>query len=63
MQLSTDSIGVPTFPTIQGVTNVNGATTFYEHEKGVDQVNSSGTTAILANIQSGDFQLNVDGQW
>ena len=56
------STGVPTFPTIKGATNTNGATTFYEHEKGVDQVNSSGTTAILANIQSGDFQLNLDGQ-
>jgi hypothetical protein len=54
--------GVPTFPTIKGVSNVNGATTFYEHEKGLDQVNTSGTTAILANIQSGDFQLNLDGQ-
>tara|TARA_R100000322_G_scaffold160111_1_gene121373 strand:- start:533 stop:2692 length:2160 start_codon:yes stop_codon:yes gene_type:complete len=53
--------GVPTFPTIKGATNANGSTTFYEHEKGVDQVNSSGTTAILANIQSGDFQLALDG--
>ena len=53
--------GVPTFPKIKGVTNANGSTTFYEHEKGVDQVNTSGTTAILANIQSGDFQLALDG--
>ena len=55
------STGVPNFPTIKGVTNVNGSTTFYEHEKGVDQVNTSGTTAILANVQSGDFQLALDG--
>ena len=53
--------GVPTFPTIKGATNANGSTTFYEHEKGVDQVNTAGTTAILANVQSGDFQLAVDG--
>ena len=53
--------GVPSFPIIKGVTNANGATTFYEHEKGVDQVNTSGTTAILANVQSGDFQLALDG--
>jgi hypothetical protein len=53
--------GTPTFPVIKGVTNANGLSTFYEHEKGTDQVNTSGTTAILANIQSGDFQLAVDG--
>ena len=52
---------VPSFPTIKGVSDVNGAATFYEHEKGTDQVNTSGTTAILANVQSGDFQLALDG--
>jgi|TARA_Y100000114_G_scaffold147976_1_gene160403 hypothetical protein len=56
-----NSTGTPTFPVIKGVTNANGLSTFYEHEKGTDQVNSSGTTAILANIQSGDFQLSLDG--
>jgi len=53
---------VPTFPTIQGVTNVNGATIYYQHETGTDQVDSAGAaTAIPAFIQSGDFDLNVDG--
>jgi hypothetical protein len=42
---------------IQGITNTFGASTYYEHEKGVDQVNSSGTTSIDAFIQSGDFDI------
>jgi len=51
-----DKTALPTFP-IQGVTNTYGATTYYEHEKGTDQVNSSGTTSINAFIQSGDFDI------
>ena len=51
-----DKTALPTFP-IQGVTNTYGATTYYEHEKGTDQVNSSGTTSIDAYIQSGDFDI------
>src|SRR6056300_363697 len=42
---------------IQGVTNINGASTYYAHETGTDQVNSSGTTSIDAYIQSGDFDI------
>ena len=54
--------GTPTFPTIQGVTNTNGASTYYGHEIGVDQVDSLGNkTAIPAFIQSGDFDLSVGG--
>ena len=53
---------VPTFPTIQGVTNVNGATIYYQHETGTDQVDSAGArTAIPAFIQSGDFDLDIEG--
>jgi hypothetical protein len=56
------STGTPTFPTIQGVTNTNGATTYYAHETGVDQVDFDGNkTAIPAFIQSGDFDLTVGG--
>ncbi len=56
------STGVPTFPTIQGVTNVNGATTYYAHETGVNQTDFQGNkTAIPAFIQSGDFDLSVNG--
>ena len=54
-----DSSAVPTFPTIQGVTNINGATTLYAHEKGNNQVNNSATTAIVGSIQSGDFEVQT----
>jgi len=54
--------GTPTFPTIQGVTNINGATTYYEHEVGNNEVDSAGNkTAIPAFIQSGDFNLAIEG--
>ena len=57
-----DSTGVPTFPTVQGVTNINGSTTFYEHEVGNNQVDALGNkTAIPAFIQSGDFDLSQGG--
>ena len=53
-----DKTALPTFP-IQGVTATYGATTYYEHEVGKDQVNSSGTTSIDAFIQSGDFDISA----
>ncbi len=54
--------GTPNFPTIQGVTNVNGATTYYAHEVGNNEVDSTGVkTAIPAFIESGDFSLSVEG--
>ena len=57
-----DPTGLPTFPTIQGVTNINGALKYYAHEVGVDQVDSAGAkTAIPAFIQSGDFDLAIEG--
>jgi hypothetical protein len=53
-----NSTSTPTFPTIQGVTNVNGASTYYAHEVGNNEVDSTGSkTAIPAFIQSGDFTL------
>ena len=48
---------LPNFP-IQGITNTYGASTYYAHETGTDQVNSSGTTSINAYIQSGDFDIS-----
>jgi hypothetical protein len=57
-----NSTGVPTFPTVQGVTNINGSTIYYSHEVGVNQVDSTGAkTAIPAFIQSGDFDLSQGG--
>ena len=44
---------------IQGITNTFGASTYYEHEVGTDQVNSSGTTSIDAFIRSGDFDITA----
>ena len=52
-----NSTSLPVFPDILGITNTYGATTYYAHEVGTDQVNSSGTTAIPAFIQSGDFDI------
>ena len=57
-----NSSGTPTFPTIQGVTNVNGSSIYYEHEVGNNEVDSDGNkTAIPAFIQSGDFDI-TDGE-
>ena len=54
--------GTPSFPTINGATNTFGATTFFEHEVGNNQVALNGTqTAIPAYIQSGDFDLPFQG--
>jgi hypothetical protein len=47
---------LPNFP-IQGITATYGASTYYAHETGTDQINSSGTTSIDAFIQSGDFDI------
>tara|TARA_R100001463_G_scaffold88647_1_gene143423 strand:- start:653 stop:2596 length:1944 start_codon:yes stop_codon:yes gene_type:complete len=51
-----NSTALPNFP-IQGITNFYGASTYYAHETGTDQVNSSGTTSIDAFIQSGDYDI------
>jgi hypothetical protein len=57
-----DQTMLPTFPTINGITNANGASIYYEHETGVNDVDISGTkTAIPAYIESGDFELDVEG--
>ena len=51
-----NSTATPNF-NIQGITNLYGASTYYQHETGTDQINSSGTTSINAYIQSGDFDI------
>ena len=53
------STGSPVFSDILGITNLYGATTYYAHEVGTDQVNSSGTTSINAFIESGDFDITA----
>jgi len=39
------------------VGNTEGKTTYYEHETGTDQIRGGTTTAITANISSGDFDI------
>ena len=53
-----DSTATPNF-SIQGITNLFGASTYYAHETGTDQINSSGTTSIDAFIKSGDFDISA----
>ena len=54
--------GTPSFPTINGVTNTFGATTYYAHEEGTNKIDLNGAaSAIVAFVQSGDFDLPVDG--
>ena len=52
-----DSTLTPVFPEILGITNKYGASLYYEHEVGTDQVNSVATTAIPAFIKSGDWDI------
>ena len=42
------------------VGNTEGRTTYYEHETGTDQVRGGATTAILANISSGDYDISQE---
>ena len=44
------------------VGNTEGSTIYYEHETGTDQVKGSATTAITANISSGDFDITQQQQ-
>ena len=39
----------------------DGTSTYYEHETGTDQVKEGQTTAIAANIESGDFDIGQQG--
>jgi len=41
------------------VGNTEGRTIYYQHETGTDQVQGGTTTAILANISSGDFDITA----
>ena len=56
------SNGTPTFPTINGVTNTYGATKYWEHETGVNEVSALGVeTAITSYVQSGDYDISEQG--
>jgi hypothetical protein len=52
----------PSFPVVNGITSSQGRTLYYEHETGVNEVDASGNkTAIAAFIESGDFDLDAQG--
>ena len=52
----------PTISNLSGATNTFGATTYYAHEVGNNEISLNGTeTAIPAYIQSGDFDLPTEG--
>jgi len=52
----------PSFPVVNGISSSQGKSIYYEHETGVNEVDANGnTTAIQAFIESGDFDLDVDG--
>ena len=42
------------------VGNTEGSSVYYEHEKGTDDVTATSTTAIAANVQSGDYDINQE---
>ena len=54
---SNGTSGSSTF--IQG--NSDGVSYYYEHETGLDQIREGQTTAIAANIESGDFDIGQQG--
>jgi len=41
--------------------NTDGASTYYEHETGLNQIKLGQTTAITSNIQSGNFDIGSQG--
>jgi len=52
----------PNFPTVNGITAGQGKSIYYEHETGVNEVDANGNiTAIAAFIESGDFDLDAQG--
>ena len=56
-----NSTAVPTFPIINGVTNTYGASLYYQHEVGTNEVSYTGTeVAIPAYIESGEFDISSE---
>jgi hypothetical protein len=54
--------GTPTFPTINGVSNLFGSTKYWAQETGVNEVDANGAqTAIAAYIKSGDYDISEQG--
>jgi hypothetical protein len=54
--------GIPTFPTINGVTNTYGSSKYWAQETGVNEVDANGNPiAIAAYIKSGDYDISEQG--
>ena len=54
--------GVPTFPTINGVTALVGSSKYWAQETGVNEVDANGVeTAIAAYVRSGDYDISEQG--
>jgi hypothetical protein len=57
-----DSTAVPNIDNLSGATNTFGASTYYAHEVGNNKIALDGSeTAIAAFIQSGDFDIQQEG--
>jgi hypothetical protein len=57
-----NATAIPSATNLSGATNKFGASIFYEHETGVNEVELNGTqNAIPAYIQSGDFDIPTEG--
>ena len=57
-----DTVLTPQFPSVNGITNTYGSTTYFAHETGVNAVGlNSVPVAIPAFVESGDFQLHEGG--
>jgi hypothetical protein len=57
-----NATAIPSATNLSGATNTFGASVFYEHETGVNEVELNGTqNAIPAYIQSGDFDIALEG--
>jgi len=51
------NVGSTSTTYVQG--NTDGSSIYYEHETGLDQVKEGATSAITANIESGDFDIGM----
>jgi hypothetical protein len=54
--------GTPTFPTINGASNLYGSSKYWAQETGVNEVDANGNSiAITSYIKSGDYDLSEQG--
>jgi hypothetical protein len=57
-----NATAIPSATNLSGATNTFGASVFYEHETGVNEVELNGTQNPIASyIQSGDFDIPTEG--